>query len=189
MHIAWDISPNPIWNTVILCICVYRNRTLSVRCIFIRTFRMCQSARSFCLHQHGFEHHISLVQPSRICYEYSQSWNAALYNYTKLVLRGSTSRQEASREKGRPLRKHTNKDYFRCLITIWIIGIARRGLNELIFVKTSDWKKLTLLLLFFFACSLFHAQSDSFCQHGAYILKNAGNQTVEGSHRLPWYGK
>ncbi len=30
----------------------------------------------------------------------------------------------------------TNKDHFRCLITIWSIGIARRGPYELIFVKT-----------------------------------------------------
>ncbi len=47
----------------------------------------------------------------------------------------SSSRPEVSREK--VLRKHTNKDHFRCLITIWSIGMARRGLNELIFVKTS----------------------------------------------------
>ncbi len=31
-----------------------------------------------------------------------------------------------------------NKDNFRCLITIWSFGIARRGLKELSFVKTSN---------------------------------------------------
>ncbi len=45
----------------------------------------------------------------------------------QLVVR--SSRPEASREKGTPLRKCTNKDNFRCLLTIWSIGIARRGLN------------------------------------------------------------
>ncbi len=36
---------------------------------------------------------------------------------------------EAEQRKGTPLRKCTNKDTFRYLITIWGIGIARRGLN------------------------------------------------------------
>ncbi len=31
-------------------------------------------------------------------------------------------------KKGAPLRKCTNKDHFRCLITIWSIVIARQGL-------------------------------------------------------------
>ncbi len=30
------------------------------------------------------------------------------------------------------------KDHFRCLITVRSIGIARRGLKEHIFVKTTD---------------------------------------------------
>ncbi len=38
----------------------------------------------------------------------------------------------SERRKGTPLRKRANKDIFRCLNTIWSIGIARRGLNELI---------------------------------------------------------
>ncbi len=42
----------------------------------------------------------------------------------------SAALREASREKGTPLRKHTNKDTFRCLITIRSIGNARQGLNE-----------------------------------------------------------
>ncbi len=44
-------------------------------------------------------------------------------------------------QKGTPLRKRTNKDHCRCFITIWSIGIARRRLNELIFVKTSNSTK------------------------------------------------
>jgi len=46
------------------------------------------------------------------------------------------------------LRKHTNKNTFRCLIAMWIIGIARRGLNELIFVKTSNSTKIYFFHLF-----------------------------------------
>uniref|UniRef100_A0A671QDI0 tRNA (uracil-O(2)-)-methyltransferase n=1 Tax=Sinocyclocheilus anshuiensis TaxID=1608454 RepID=A0A671QDI0_9TELE len=53
----------------------------------------------------------------------------------------SSSSPEVSREKGTTLRKRTNKDNFRCLISIWSIGNARRGLNELIFVKTSNSTK------------------------------------------------
>ncbi len=55
-----------------------------------------------------------------------------------LRMRGS------ERRKGTPLRKRTNKDTFRCLITIWSTGIARRGLNELIFVNrflVASWKR------------------------------------------------
>ncbi len=43
----------------------------------------------------------------------------------------------SERRKVHPLRKYTIKDTFRCLITMWSIGIAKQGLNELIFVKTS----------------------------------------------------
>ncbi len=50
--------------------------------------------------------------------------------------------------KGTPHRKRSNNDNFRCLITIWNIGIASRGLNELIFVKTSNSTKSDI-----FACS------------------------------------
>ncbi len=39
-------------------------------------------------------------------------------------------------------QKHTNKDYFRCLSSIWSIGITTRGVNELVFVKTSKSTKL-----------------------------------------------
>ncbi len=45
----------------------------------------------------------------------------------------------SERRKGNPLRKYTIKDTFRCLITIWSIGIAKRGLNEQIGVKTSKY--------------------------------------------------
>ncbi len=37
-------------------------------------------------------------------------------------------------------------DDFRCLITVWSIRIARRGLNELVFVKTSNSTNLVLFL-------------------------------------------
>ncbi len=60
------------------------------------------------------------------------------------------SAREASREKGTPLRKYTLKDTFRCLITIWSIGIAKRGLNEHIFVKTSKSTKIDIFHFFFF---------------------------------------
>ncbi len=59
----------------------------------------------------------------------------------------SAAVREASREKGTPLRKRTNKDAFRCLITIWSIGIARRGLNELIFVETWNSTKIYIFQL------------------------------------------
>ncbi len=53
----------------------------------------------------------------------------------------------SEQRKGNPLRKYTIKDTFRCLITIWSIGIAKRGLNELILLKTS---KSTFFTFFFF---------------------------------------
>ncbi len=37
-------------------------------------------------------------------------------------------------------------DDFRCFITVWSIGIARRGLNELVFVKTSNSTNLVFFL-------------------------------------------
>ncbi len=55
----------------------------------------------------------------------------------------------SERRKGSPLRKRANKDIFRCLNTIWSIGIARRGLNELIFcenLKFDQNQHLSLLL-------------------------------------------
>ncbi len=50
----------------------------------------------------------------------------------------SAAAREANREKCGLLISETvqNKDNFRRLITIWSIGVASRGLNELIFVKT-----------------------------------------------------
>ncbi len=45
------------------------------------------------------------------------------------VLVVSSSHPEVSREKGTPLRKRINKVHYRCLITIWSIGIARRGFH------------------------------------------------------------
>ncbi len=56
---------------------------------------------------------------------------------------------DSERRKGTPLRKRANKDIFRCLNTIWSIGIARRGLNELIFcenLKFDQNQHLSLLL-------------------------------------------
>ncbi len=73
-----------------------------------------------------------------IRYEYSQSTNASL---CKKLTNNFWWEAEAViqkwSEKGIPLRKHKNKDIFRCLITIWSNGIARKQLNELISVKTS----------------------------------------------------
>ncbi len=57
-----------------------------------------------------------------------------------------TAAQEASGEKG--TNKHTNKDHFWCLVTIWSIGIARRGLKELIFVKTWNSTKIDICHFF-----------------------------------------
>ncbi len=42
---------------------------------------------------------------------------------------------QCERRKGTPLRIVQIKVTFRCFITIWSIGIARRGLDELTFVK------------------------------------------------------
>ncbi len=39
------------------------------------------------------------------------------------------SQYGSERRKVHPLRKYTIKDTFRCLITMWSIGIAKRGLN------------------------------------------------------------
>ncbi len=63
-----------------------------------------------------------------------------------------TASARSKRRKGTPLRKRTNKDHFRCLISICSTGITRRGLNELIFVKTSNSTKNQHFSLFF-ACS------------------------------------
>ncbi len=45
-------------------------------------------------------------------------------------------------------RQSENKDNFRCLITILSIGIARRRLYELIFVKTSNSTKTDIFHFF-----------------------------------------
>ncbi len=59
------------------------------------------------------------LMSSRIRYEYSQSWNAALCN-NKPTTCGEKQQQSSRSEqrKGTPLRKRTNKDHFRCLITL-----------------------------------------------------------------------
>ncbi len=63
-----------------------------------------------------------------------------------ILIVSSSSHPEVSREKGTPLRK----GHFRCLITIWSIGIVRRGLNELlIVVKTSNSTKTDIFHFFF----------------------------------------
>ncbi len=75
------------------------------------------------------------------------------------------------RRKGTPLGKRTNKDNFRCLITIWSIGITRRGLNQLIFVKTSNSNKIDIFHFFAFSSKLAPVRSNSFCQHGSHIVR------------------
>ncbi len=50
----------------------------------------------------------------------------------QLVVRSTSSRPEASREKVL-LSENVQIKIILCLITIWSIGIDRRGLNELIF--------------------------------------------------------
>ncbi len=67
----------------------------------------------------------------------------------RYALTSDDSQREKRAEKGSPLRKRANKDIFRCLNTIWSIGIARRGLNELIFcenLKFDQNQHLSLLL-------------------------------------------
>ncbi len=66
--------------------------------------------------------------------------------HTSYRWRGESARSEW--RKGNPLRKYTIKDTFRCLITIWSIGIAKWGLNEHIFVKTSNSTFFTFLFIF-----------------------------------------
>lgn len=58
------------------------------------------------------------------------------------------SGQEASREKDRPLRKHTNKDYLRCLTSVWSMGITIRGLKELTCENTKSTKIDIFIYLF-----------------------------------------
>ncbi len=58
-----------------------------------------------------------------------------------------TAAAEFSR-KCTPLRKRTNKDNCRCLVTILSSGVARRRLNELIFVKTSNSSKTDIFHFF-----------------------------------------
>ncbi len=60
----------------------------------------------------------------------------------------------SERRKVHPLRKYTIKDTFRCLITMWSNGIAKRGLNELIFVKTSNSIFFTCCIYFFLPVTL-----------------------------------
>ncbi len=85
----------------------------------------CQSAQSICFHQHGFENHISLVLDS--CHaEFDMNIHkAGMLRFATIDLQ--LEKQQSSRSEqrnGTPLRKRTNKDDFRCLITIWCIGIA-----------------------------------------------------------------
>ncbi len=71
----------------------------------------------------------------------------------------------SERRKGNPLRKYTIKDTFRYLITIWSIGIAKRGLNEQFFVKTSNSTKINIFHFFFL---FFFAKTA--CAHFTLIL-------------------
>ncbi len=91
----------------------------------------CQSARSFCFHQHGFEKHISL-------YTCHREININIHKSGMLQYRHATCGEKQRAGKKLFLRKCTDKDNFKCLITIWSFGIARRGLKELSFVKTSN---------------------------------------------------
>ncbi len=67
----------------------------------------------------------------------------------------------SEQRKGTPLRKHTNKDTFRCLICICCIEIARRGLN-IPQIRT----KSTVCSFFAWGC----AHSDSFWQQKCTII-------------------
>ncbi len=68
------------------------------------------------------------------------------------------SQHEKRAEKSSSSLKIYNiKDTFRCLITMWSIGIAKRGLNEHIFVKTS---KSICFSVFFCFCFLPVAQNS-----------------------------
>ncbi len=67
-----------------------------------------------------------------------------------------------------PLRKRSNKDNFRCFITIWSIWITKRGLNELTFVKSK------------LAC----AYSDSRRQHESQMLLFLGGVEHKCSHKM-----
>jgi len=75
----------------------------------------------------------------------------------------------------------TNKDTLRYLIAIWSIGIARRRLNELIFVKTSISSTC-------FACSLklAHAHSESFCQDGSHIVTKCSHLIMSNNKKYKY---
>ncbi len=78
------------------------------------------------------------------------------------MLRFATINLQLSYRKGKrssSLRKRTNKDNCRCLITPWSIGITGKVLNELIFEETSN------SIYLFFACS----SKCWFCQPGSHI--------------------
>ncbi len=77
-----------------------------------------------------------------------------------------SGRARSEWRKGTPLRKRTNKDHFRCLITIWSIVIARRGLNA-----EKTWNSAKIDIFHFFVCilKLARVHSDSFCQHRSYL--------------------
>jgi len=57
------------------------------------------------------------------------------------------------------LRKYTIKLPFRCLIAIWSTGITKRGLNELICVKSSNSTKIDFFTFYF----IFDCSSKSLC--------------------------
>ncbi len=113
------------------------------------TLCKCQSAQLFCFHQDGFKTDISLGWTHVI--ENSIIYKAGMLRVAmidlQLVVRSSSSRPEFSR-KCTPLRKRTNKDNFRCLVTILSSGVARRRLNEHIFVKTSNSSKTDIFHFF-----------------------------------------
>ncbi len=87
----------------------------------------------------------------------------------QLVVRSTSSRPEASREKVL-LSENVQIKIILCLITIWSIGIDRRGLNELIFWKPQIRPKLTFFISFACSSKLVRATSDSFCQHGSQMI-------------------
>ncbi len=131
LHIR--LSPNHYLNDR-FCLCESRQ---NIFCNNVGRSRACGKVRlanvsqqSFCFHQHGFENHFTGLDSCNREFDYSQSWNAALCNDrppTFVEKQQQSSRSE--QRKGTPLRKRTNKDHFRCLITILSIGIAKRGLK------------------------------------------------------------
>ncbi len=78
--------------------------------------------------------------------------NSVYLSGSRAVMRALQMSVSARSEqrKGNPCRKYTIKDTFRCLITIWSIEIAKQGLNELIFEKTSNSTFFSFFFIYLF---------------------------------------